>query len=217
VSLAVVEKRVQNLPKKEREPVDERIGRVADELLGRRKLLLRLETSAFEAFLRVLNEIIRNANSDSPRTTVVLPSELVGEEHEASAAELEKRNAELIHQRWAQAKRESFPSSKLKERLGVTRQRLSQMRQEGKLFGFKTPLDRELYYPAWQFGLDGEPVEEMPLILEAAREAGLDELSLHQFVVNEEATPAGSLASLLRNGKVEYVLQTIRAAGAHGA
>jgi hypothetical protein len=146
-----------------------------------------------------------------------LPETLMEDSDGPSLAELEKLNAETRFEQWRQAIRESFSTSELEEKFGVTRQRLEQLRRQRKLFGVRPPFERGFFYPAWQFDEDGRPRDLVPSVLEAADEARLDALSLHRLMVSDAATPRGPLLLALKESADEYALDVIRSAGAQGS
>jgi hypothetical protein len=147
-----------------------------------------------------------------------------GDDGEDDLEALEARNRLRIFARYRAVEGRSFPSSELQERLGVSRQRLGQLRKEGKLLGLRLPIRREVYYPAWQFDEEGRPLEAMPRLLAAAEEAGLSALALDALMTNPGAVDAGgegtTAAELLRSGDPEaegYVLGVVRAALSGGS
>jgi hypothetical protein len=195
-----VEKSFLELPKGEREALSGALSGVARVLLGGSSA----EISALERELRWDH----------------------GDEGSAdSFAELEARNRLRVFARYRGIEERSLPSSGLRERLGVSRQRLGQLRKEKKLLGLRLPIRREVYYPLWQFGEDGRPLRVMPCLIGAAEEAGLGELALDALMtdpaaVEGEAGGGGTAADLLRSGDPEaeeYVLGVVRAALSGGA
>ena len=137
---------------------------------------------------------------------------------------LEARNRLRVFARYRAVEGRSFPSSELQKRLGVSRQRLGQLRKEGKLLGLRLPIRREVYYPAWQFDEEGRPLEAMPRLLAAAEEAGLGALALDALMTNPGAVDAAgegaTAAGLLRSGDPEageYVVGVVRAALSGGS
>lgn len=116
--------------------------------------------------------------------------------------ELEMRNRLRVFARYRNIEGRSLPGSGLQERLGVSRQRLGQLRKEKKLLGLKLPIHREVHYPLWQFDESGRPLAEMRRLIEAAEDAGLGALALDALMTNPEAVDAGgsTAAELLRTG-----------------
>ncbi|MDQ3506465.1 MAG: hypothetical protein M3494_00365 [Actinomycetota bacterium] len=143
------------------------------------------------------------------------------EESEA-IEELEVRNKLRVFARYREIEERSLAGSELQERLGVSRQRLGQLRKEKKLLGIRLPINREIHYPVWQFGEDGRPLQAMPRLIEKAEETGLGALALDSLMTNPAVVDANgrSAADLLRSGDgdtEEYVLGIVRAALSGGA
>jgi hypothetical protein len=102
------------------------------------------------------------------------------------------------------------------EQLGVSRQRLNQLRQEGKLLGVKLPMHREFLYPRWQFGKDARVLPALPRLLSVAREAGLDGLDLHLLMTSSRRRGEKPLVDRLRAGgphNERYLAGVIRGSG----
>ena len=190
-----VEKSFRELPKGEREALSGAISGVARVLI---------DGSA--ADISALEERLRR---DKRRTD--------------SLEELEARNRLRVFARYRGIEERSLSGSGLQEQLGVSRQRLGQLRKEKKLLGVRLPIHREVHYPLWQFGEDGRTLGSLPRLIEAAQEAGMGELALDSFMTNPAAVDAGddqTPADLLRSGDPEvekYVLGVVRAALSGGA
>jgi hypothetical protein len=132
----------------------------------------------------------------------------------ASLDELEARNKLRVFARYREIEARSVPGSELRERLGVSRQRLGQLREEKKLLGLRLPIRREVYYPLWQFDDEGKPLAVMPALIGVAEEAGLGALALDALMTNPGAVDMGGVtpAELLRSGDPEaeeYVLGVV--------
>ena len=145
------------------------------------------------------------------------------EQNSDNLDELEVRNRLRVFARYREVEERSLPGSGLQEQLGVSRQRLGQLRKEKKLLGVRLPIHREVHYPLWQFGEDGRPLGVMPRLIEAAEDAGMGALALDALMTNPAAMDAGdgeASADLLRSGDPvaeEYVLGVVRAALSGGA
>ncbi len=145
------------------------------------------------------------------------------EGHPASLDELEVRNRLRVFARYREIEERSLSGPMLQERLGVSRQRLGQLRNEKRLLGLRLPIRREVHYPLWQFGEDGRPLGIVPRLIEAAEEAGMGALALDALMTNQAAVDAGdgeTPADLLRSGDLEAeecVLGVVRAALSGGA
>ncbi len=130
---------------------------------------------------------------------------------------LEMRNKLRQFARWKGIEERALPGSLLQQQLGVTRQRLQQLRAERKLLGLRLPARREMYYPLWQFGADGAPLRAMPRLLRAAEEARLDPLELDALLSSASAGDGMAPARLLALHRDEEVLEIVRTALAHGS
>lgn len=145
------------------------------------------------------------------------------ERHPARLDELEVRNELRVFARYREIEERSLSGPELQERLGVSRQRLGQLRKEKRLLGLRLPIRREVYYPLWQFGEDGRPLGVLARLIEAAEEAGIGAIALDSLTTNPAAVDAGdeeTSADLLRSDDPEaeeYVLGVVRAALSGGA
>ncbi|MBA2714919.1 MAG: hypothetical protein H0U55_15360 [Rubrobacteraceae bacterium] len=145
------------------------------------------------------------------------------ERHPARLDELEVRNELRVFARYREIEERSLSGPELQERLGVSRQRLGQLRKEKRLLGLRLPIRREVYYPLWQFGEDGRPLGVLARLIEAAEEAGIGAIALDSLMTNPAAVDAGdeeTSADLLRSDDPEaeeYVLGVVRAALSGGA
>jgi hypothetical protein len=141
------------------------------------------------------------------------PVEWPGDVPEGRVVELERENLLRVFDGWQALLARSISGPVLAKLLGVSRQRLNQLRREGRLLGLKIPIRRELHYPAWQFESDGQPLPVLPQLIEAAREADLDLRDLDALMVSTRAGEGVPLIDRLRAGDLAYVLGIIRAAG----
>ncbi len=185
-----IEERLRRRPKGEREALSGAISGVARVLLDGSSA----EISALERKLRR------------------------GDRHAGGLGELEARNRLRVFARYREIEERSLSGSELQGRLGVSRQRLGQLRKEKRLLGVRLPIRREVYYPLWQFGDDGRPLGIMPRLIAAAEEAGMGALALDALINNPGAVDAGAgetAAALLRSKDPEaedHVLGAVRAA-----
>jgi len=190
------------------------------------KSFLELPRGEREALSGAISGIARVLLDGSSTEIAALESKLrwdrEDEPHPASLDELEVRNKLRVFARYREIEERSLSGSGLQERLGVSRQRLGQLRKEKRLLGLRLPIRREVYYPLWQFGADGRPLGVLPHLIEAAEEAGMGALALDALITNPAAVDAGgeTPAELLRSGEQEadeYVLGVVRAALSGGA
>ena len=177
-----------------------------------------------EALSGAISGIARVLMSGSAADIAALEGKLRRDErHAGSLDELEARNRLRVFARYRGIEERSLSGSGLQEQLGVSRQRLGQLRKEKKLLGVRLPIHREVHYPLWQFGEDGRTLGSLPRLIEAAQEAGMGELALDSLMTNPAAVDAGDgqmPADLLRSGDPEaedYVLEVVRAALSGGA
>ena len=103
--------------------------------------------------------------------------------------------------------------------LAIDPRRLQALRDERTLFAVPTR-PGDYVVPAWQLAQNGGALPLIPRLLDAARQAGLDDVELHE-VLNRKAGLTGRerLVDVLLAGRTEHVLRAIRAAGRdeHGA
>jgi hypothetical protein len=108
--------------------------------------------------------------------------------------------------------REILTTPWLATRLGTQSARVHALRRAGHLLGVRRPGTQEYVYPAWQFDRGGKPLESLPRLVAAARNAGLDELDLHRLVQRRAGlTSDRRLVQDLREGHDEHVLAAIAA------
>jgi hypothetical protein len=172
------------------------------------------------AISRITHVLLEGSSAD----IVALEGNLrqIQEQRSDSIDELEVRNKLRVFARYRGIEERSLPGSELRERLGVSRQRLGQLRKEKKLLGLRLPIRREVYYPLWQFDREGKPLGSMPRLIEAADEAGVSELALDALMTNPDAVDASgeTPVELLHSGDPtaeEYVVGLVRAALSGGS
>ncbi len=96
------------------------------------------------------------------------------------------RNAARLELLADRVRSQSVVGRELRARLGISRQRMQQLRDSGRLLGVQPPLATEYWYPLWQF--QGAEVREVvPRLLAGARERGLSPLGLHLLVTDADA------------------------------
>jgi hypothetical protein len=182
--LKTLEKEVARLPKREREHAEERI-------------------SAFGTAL------LKDSETVSPVVDLV-KGERLPEDEEASLAELETRNLKRVLALWRRVLAESLPATELTQ-LGLRRQQLKQLRDQGRLVGLQPPLRTGFVYPAWQFDPQtGHPFASLPKVIEAAEEAKLDALDLHLLMTSAAAENGTAPSEWFASGDLSYVLDLVR-------
>jgi hypothetical protein len=106
---------------------------------------------------------------------------------------------------------DSFTVAQLRDELELSRQRVKQLRDEDRLFAIDVPYERSLLYPRWQFDSSGRPRAQMPALIRAARDSGLDALGFHLLMTGRrDEEPSG--VQMLRDGDEDRVLALVRAA-----
>ena len=111
----------------------------------------------------------------------------------------------------------SFSGAWLAMKLGVEPRELDVRRRAGDLLGVPEDGSGEYVYPAWQFDEDGRPLPEIARVVRAAREAGLRDRQLADLLHRRDGmTGSGRLLDALREGRVDRVLDAIRAARSTG-
>lgn len=107
--------------------------------------------------------------------------------------------------------RESYTDAWLATKLGVDPRELDGRRRAGELLGVPRAGGLDYAYPSWQFDPDGRPLPGIPRIVQAARQAGLDERSLYEFLLRRDGmTGQGRLVDAVREGREDRVLDLIR-------
>jgi signal recognition particle subunit SEC65 len=116
-----------------------------------------------------------------------------------------------------QVRSESLPGRELTRQTGLSRQRLQQLRDAGRLLGLRPPLRSEYWYPRWQFDERWNVKEVVPRLLSAAAEARLTPLGLHLTLTNPAAGIAGQALVELLDEHPDEVLESIAGAGEIGS
>ena len=158
------------------------------------------------------------------RTLDRLASALVGENTETlesfaspraeeGGGDVRARNVARLELLGEQVRRASLPGRALGAQLGVSRQRLHQLRGSGRLIALKPPLRSEFWYPRWQFTSDGEVRDIVPELLESANEAHLSALSLHLLMTSPSAGIDGRPLVELLDERPEDVAAVVAGAG----
>jgi hypothetical protein len=108
---------------------------------------------------------------------------------------------------------DTLSASWLATRLGVEPLKIEAMRRDGELIAYRPPAARECYYPVWQFDDEWRPLPIVPRLVQEARARGLGDNRLYE-VLNARAGIGGrrKLGESLREGRIEHVLDAIRAA-----
>jgi hypothetical protein len=100
----------------------------------------------------------------------------------------------------------------LGSRIGIDTRRVDAMRRGGELIAFRRPGSQEWRYPAWQFTRGFERVPGLEVVIAAGREAGLDGNALVSLLsLKTGMTGSRPLADVLREGRVDHVVEAVRA------
>ena len=135
----------------------------------------------------------------------------VGEE----GGEVRTRNAARLELLADRVRSQSVSGRELRAELGISRQRMQQLREKGSLLGVQPPLASEYWYPRWQFQDEARPL--LPQILSAGGEAGLSALSLHLLVTDPASGINNTALVELLDERPEDVLAVISGAGEIGS
>ena len=111
-----------------------------------------------------------------------------------------------------QVRTDSFTTSWLAVRLGTDPAGIENRRRAGELLAVPVEGGRDHVYPAWQFDASGDPLPVVARIRAAARDAGLDDTALDAFLSRRAGTGGPRMWELLRAGREEFVLASLRSA-----
>lgn len=218
MSLATLQRKVNDLPTARREFVEGSLLRIGEAVLARSSEVSALPGPRRSAIIRGLQQVVLTLLRQDPeqlqRLSDFLRDTPRTPESNGDADERQDLEAQNFLRILAMAKRVENQSLAARE-LPVSRQRLNQLRDEGKLLAVKLPMHREFLYPRWQFGRDGRPLRAIPRLLEVARRAGLDGLDLHLLMTANRVKGERPLVHHLRTGDEEderHVLDIVRAA-----
>lgn len=109
--------------------------------------------------------------------------------------------------------RDSYASAWLAAKLGVEPRLLDARRRAGEVLAVRPEGATDYRYPIWQFDADGEPLPAIPRVVQAAREAGIDDRALYELLQRRDGlTGPGKLLDAVREGRLDRVLAVIRSA-----
>ena len=160
--LEQAERRLAALPEAEQAPRRELLGRIAGIVVERPLDQL---TSLVDEFVQ------ESAESGSTATW--------------SLAEARTRNLERLLEDQARLVKETIRAATVRQGMNISRQRLHQLVAQGRLVAIQLQEGAPGLYPFWQFTSSApvQPVTGLSRLLEAAREAGMDEVELHFFAI----------------------------------
>ena len=113
-------------------------------------------------------------------------------EAERGKGDVRARNVARLELLGEEVRGESLPGRELGAQLGISRQRLQQLRESGRLLALKPPLRSEFWYPRWQFDASGAVRGVVPDLLAAAQRAHLSPLSLHLLLTSRDVGIEGT-------------------------
>lgn len=134
-----------------------------------------------------------------------------------SATPAQLKNRTRLSLLSARVQQESVRGAELGRQLGVSRQRLQQLRDDRKLLGFQPPLRTEHWYPRWQFGDDGHVRAVVPRLLAAAGKADLSPLQLHLLMTSPDAGIEERPLVDLLDSRADEVVEVVEGSGEIGS
>ncbi len=172
--------------------------------------IARLPSRRREAVTAALKRLVPALVAEDTETLEAFAK--LGQRH----GDVRARNAARLELLADRVRSQSVAGRELRVELGISRQRMQQLRESGRLLGVQPPLRTEYWYPRWQFR-GGEVHEVLPRLLAAARERGLSPLGLHLLLTDADAgIGAKPLAELLEK-RPEDVLAIVAGAGEIGS
>jgi hypothetical protein len=104
-----------------------------------------------------------------------------------------------------------MPATWLAERLAIDPAMIDAMRRDGELIAVREPGSTDWFYPSWQLD-NGKPLNGIPRVVRAAREARLDEGRLYTILTARRGLHSeGQVYELLRDGREDEVVELVRA------
>jgi hypothetical protein len=204
----------RSLPSDRMRPVTRALSHVVDVLFGS-ALDRNVTAEELSTRLQVTTDAVDVVLHGGPKELDALIVGLVpvSPESEADPERAEARGRLRLQALYRKIIRDAYTVRELSA-MRLSRQRLQQLRAADRLFAVAVPHHKGLLHPRWQFDRDGRPRPEMPDLIAAAREAGFDAIAFHQLMLNPDAADEGAPVDLLDTGRVEEVLDIIRARGA---
>ena len=171
----------------------------AGERLPRKSLIEALITLALTAPLPVLHQLRQ-----------CLDELAIAEGEPATPALARARSAVAVFEERFKLGQSCLTAPVVARGLGVSRQRLHQLRQEDRLLGLGLGGPRGALYPAWQFGPTGRLAPGLQQLLRAARERGIEAAALHTWMETpREEFGRVAPADLLRRGEVDRIVSAL--------
>ena len=213
-----LEQRLHDLPGRRRQVVEDSLNGLAQELLEGE--LATASLAKVEAAGRVAIDALEVLMTASPELLERVGQALADMRAEIDAEEtdpdaLAAGGRLQVVELFRRIEAESLTVAQL-EAAGIQRQRLKQLRDQDRLLGIELPFRRGFLYPQWQFGDDLRPRSELPDLLAAAREAGLDAITVHRAMTRPEAGDGATLLELCARGRLDLALNALRTFGELG-
>jgi hypothetical protein len=106
----------------------------------------------------------------------------------------------------------AFTASWLAARLGADPAAIEVRRRAGEFLAVPTDGGFDYVYPAWQFGIDGQPLPAVERLLAAARSVGMDSSALDAFLNRRSGVGGPRMWELVREGREDYVISALLSA-----
>lgn len=165
----------------------------------------------------VLNAVRRRLADEPERVLPALmviadPDALVEPDDESTLSLARTLNAHRVVALLREFRARAYTTAQVAELLGgVSRQAVSLRVANGRLLSLE--ISRRAHFPDWQF-VDGRPVDGLPEVIAALREAGKDGLAADALMRTELPEEGGRTpAELLAGGDLHRTLHYIRALG----
>jgi hypothetical protein len=162
-------------------------------------LIKELRKGNLHKILKLLEELPKMQDEDDPSAAL----------HAART-----RNMVRALMRRARLRDECLRSSDVQKHLGMGRERLRQLRNEGRLVAIPRGERRSTLYPYWQFEGQGT-VKGLEEIIEASKELGIGSETLHFFMTAPNDRLGGGIpVDILQDDNgVEQVVGVLRSSG----
>lgn len=170
-----------------------------------------LPESQRRTYTRALELLADSLLQESPRIVAAL----VGDDP-PEVGSIRARNRSRLELFAQRVREQSVRGSELGRELGVSRQRLAQLRDADRLLAVRPPLSTEFWYPRWQLSENWEPHPLITQLLGAAREAKMSPLQLHILLTNPAAGIDERPLVELLDAEPEQVIEVIAGAGELG-
>ncbi len=106
----------------------------------------------------------------------------------------------------------TYSGAWLAMKTGVEPRVIEARRRARELLGIPADEGVDFLYPVWQFDETGEPLPGIARIVQAARQAGLDDRGVYDLLERRDGmTGSGRLFDSVREGRPERALDAIRA------